>query len=159
MKRTIYETLAAFKANPIEAETTFNKNSKRWAYFDKHVFFMTAFDTYPDDELKATANRVIDYLHENDLIDYQSIAENFIYRCVGDNDTDVGMKTHTIRHIMDFYYEWLEDAVEDEDDGAEELLKAVEKAKEVWYWNELLENCLEWKNREYGLVRKVAHSF
>ena len=156
MKKTIKEVLNAFAINPIEARKVYNANSRRWTLSDYKEFGKKAMATYPNDTLKETANRLIAFLYDNELIDYECIGWdylNFYDEC--DGDCDVGLKTFTIDYITNNYQWWLEDS---RDDGADELRKAVEEAEQVWYWGHLLSYCVEHTGCERNIVKQVAQS-
>ena len=153
MKKSVNEMLKVFNENPVEAKKVFWKKNKNWYLHDTNEFWNRAMSAYPDDNLKATANQLIDYLYENDLIDFDCIASDFLCFYKDNCGEDVGLKTFTIDYIIDCYNEWLEE----EDD--EELLEAIEKAEGVWYWDRLLKYCVEQKDREYEFAYRVAMAF
>ena len=154
MKKSITETLNAFTTNPIEAKKVYFRKSSRWYAQDDTVFWRMAMAAYPDDDLKKTANRLIKFLYDNDLIEYDCIISDFFsfYEDYG-YDCDVGLKTYTLDYIVSHYADWLENA---EDDEVEDLLEALEDAEQVWYWKELLSYCIEDMDCEYEFFRMVA---
>ena len=78
MKKSVNEMLNAMKVNPIEAEKVYYQKCKRWTPADFGAFWYEAMKNYPEDGVKETANRLIDYLYENDLLDYEYIAEDYV---------------------------------------------------------------------------------
>lgn len=77
MKKSVNEMLNAMKVNPIEAEKVYYQKCKRWTPVDFGTFWYEAMKAYPEDEVMETANRLIDYLYENELLDYEYIAEDY----------------------------------------------------------------------------------
>ena len=159
MKKTIFDALATFKANPVEAEKVYYQKCKRWTPADFGTFWYEAMSAYPEDELMETANRLIDYLYENELLDYEYIAEDYVEMCKGSPYMDVSLREHVLNYISTLYDESLDEAIMNEYEGAEELLEAVDEVKGVWYWDRLLEHCVEQKDKEYEFVREVAEAF
>ena len=154
MKKSVTEMLKVFAANPIESEKVFCGKKRRWNLDDTKQFWYNAMVAHPDDDLKATAERLISFLSENDLIwydcilsDYFDLFEGYYYDC------DIDLKSHTIDYIAREYAWFLDDAKGDE---ADELREAVKTAEKVWYWHELMTYCVEAVNMECGFVERVV---
>lgn len=152
-KKTINETLVAFRADPISAENIYREKKHHWYLEDTKQFFRCAMAAHPDNDLKETAFRLISFLHENECLDYSEIWKAFAehYEYCG-YTCDVGLKSFTYEYFVDYYDEWLDDS----DDN--ELKEAVAQAEEVWYWRELLTYCVEVLDYEYNFVQKVVDS-
>ena len=159
MKKSVNEMLNAMKVNPIEAEKVYYQKCKRWTPADFGAFWYEAMKNYPEDEVKETANRLIDYLYENELLDYSYIAEDYVAMHRDAPNSDVSLRDHVLDFISTLYDESLDEAIMNEYEGAEELLEAIEKAEGVWYWDRLLKYCVEQKNIEYEFVSRVAMAF
>ena len=63
MTKSVNEMLKVFNENPVEAKKVFWKKNKNWYLHDTNEFWNRAMSAYPDDNLKATANQLIDYLY------------------------------------------------------------------------------------------------
>ena len=159
MKKSVNEMLNAMKVNPIEAEKVYYQKCKRWTPADFGAFWYEAMKNYPEDGVKETANRLIDYLYENDLLDYEYIAEDYVELYKSSPYMDVSLREHVLNFISTFYDESLDEAIMNEYEGAEELLDAVDEVKGVWYWDRLLKYCVEQKDREYEFAYRVAMAF
>ena len=159
MKKSVNEMLNAMKVNPIEAEKVYYQKCKRWTPADFGAFWYEAMKNYPEDGVKETANRLIDYLYENDLLDYEYIAEDYVEMYKSSPYMDVSLREHVLNFISTFYDESLDEAIMNEYEGAEELLDAVDEVKGVWYWDRLLKYCVEQKDREYEFAYRVAMAF
>ena len=156
MKKTITETLKAFATNPIEAEKVYHEKNRRWYLADTQLFWDKAMHQYADAELKATANRLIKYLYENDLIRFDYVLDEFLslYRDCN-YDCDTGLRTYAIDYIADCSCWWLDDA---EGEEADELRKAVADAEQVWYWPQLMAYCVDCADWEYGFMESVINA-
>ena len=155
MKKTTTVTLHAFAADPINAEPLYRKNNQRWYPEDRRLFWRRALSAHPHDALKETAERLIEFMHENDLIRYDYILSDY-FRLYEDcnYDCNTSLKEYTIYSIAEGYNCWLDDA---EGDEADELREAVKAAEEVWYWYELMTYCVECADYEYGFIEKVVN--
>lgn len=154
MKKSVTEMLKVFAADPIKAKEAYYGKKYRWYLEDTKQFWYNAMAAHPDNDLKATAERLISFLYENDLIwydcilsDYFDLFESYRYDC------DIDLKSHTIEYIAREYTWFLDDA---EGDEADELREAVKDAEKVWYWYELMAYCVEVANDEYGFVEQVV---
>lgn len=156
MKKSIVEMLKVFGTNPIEAEKAYHEKNRRWYLSDRRLFWEKAMAAYPEDNLTATAYRLIEYLNDNDLIDYTCIGWDFLnFVDEYDGDCDTSLKAFTIEYIADYFDWWLDTK---KDSETAELRKAIDEAKTVWYWDELLTYCVKCLDYEHLFVKKVAQA-
>lgn len=156
MKKTVNEALNAFAANPIEFKKDFySKVCRHWDASDVELFWEQSMANYPNNKLKRTANRLIKFLYNENLIDYEDIVYDFV-ECQKsfDFDYDTDLRTHTINFIAGYYDWWLDDARGYE---AEDLREAVKNARKVWYWDELLSYCVEKNADKCGFVERAVN--